>query len=242
MNLDSLTQTSGEWLRGTGPESDIVISSRIRLARNLAAFPFTNRASAHQKAEIEAMLRERIAKLGFRPQPRLSQHPDAHHARPPVSGRTPAHQPRAGQRRRPARRRPVAPQETVSVMVNEEDHLRLQVMRSGFALDEAWQDIDRLDDLLEQPRQLRLQRGIRLPDRLPDQRRHRHARQRHAAPAGPGAHQADREGLPGPAEDQPRGARPLRRGQPGVGRLLPDLQPGDARQERSRPSSPRFAK
>ena len=34
-------------------------------------------------------------------------------------------------------------------MVNEEDHLRLQVMRSGFALDEAWQDIDRLDDPLE---------------------------------------------------------------------------------------------
>ena len=47
MNLDNLTHTSGEWLRGTGPESDIVISSRIRLARNLAAFPFTNRASAH---------------------------------------------------------------------------------------------------------------------------------------------------------------------------------------------------
>ncbi len=35
-------------------------------------------------------------------------------------------------------------------MVNEEDHLRLQVMRSGFALDEAWQEIDRVDDLLEQ--------------------------------------------------------------------------------------------
>jgi len=35
-------------------------------------------------------------------------------------------------------------------MINEEDHLRLQVMRSGFALDEAWQDIDRLDDLIEQ--------------------------------------------------------------------------------------------
>src|SRR5689334_164359 len=44
----------------------------------------------------------------------------------------------------------VAPQENVSLMVNEEDHLRLQVMRSGFALDEAWQEIDRLDDLLEQ--------------------------------------------------------------------------------------------
>src|SRR5207237_5140199 len=44
----------------------------------------------------------------------------------------------------------LGPHETVSLMVNEEDHLRLQVMRSGFALDEAWQDIDRVDDLLEQ--------------------------------------------------------------------------------------------
>src|SRR5205823_2490254 len=63
MNLDSLIPTTGEWLRGTGPEADIVVSTRIRLARNLAAFPFTNRASAHQKAEVEALLRERIAKL-----------------------------------------------------------------------------------------------------------------------------------------------------------------------------------
>src|SRR5918996_402167 len=65
MNLDSLTHTSGEWLRGTGPESDIVVSSRIRLARNLAAFPFTNRANHHQKAEIERLLRDRIARLNL---------------------------------------------------------------------------------------------------------------------------------------------------------------------------------
>src|SRR5262249_46647754 len=44
----------------------------------------------------------------------------------------------------------LGPHETVSLMVNEEDHLRLQVMRSGFTLDEAWQDIDKVDDLLEQ--------------------------------------------------------------------------------------------
>src|SRR5438874_4362157 len=67
MNLDSLTHTSGEWLRGTGPESDIVISSRIRLARNLAAFPFSNRASAYQKAEIEGHLKDRIGKLEAEP-------------------------------------------------------------------------------------------------------------------------------------------------------------------------------
>ena len=39
--------------------------------------------------------------------------------------------------------------ESVSSMVNEEDHLRLQVMRSGLALDEAWAEIDRVDDALE---------------------------------------------------------------------------------------------
>ena len=36
MRIDTLTDTIGEWLRGTGPESDIVMSSRVRLARNVA--------------------------------------------------------------------------------------------------------------------------------------------------------------------------------------------------------------
>jgi protein arginine kinase len=149
MNLDSLTHTSGEWLRGTGPESDIVISSRIRLARNLAAFPFTNRASAHQKAEIEGLLRDRISKLEH--DPRLSYIN--------VPGLSTLDRQFLVERQLISRElasaegpRGVAlePHETVSLMVNEEDHLRLQVMRSGFALDEAWQDIDKVDDLLEQ--------------------------------------------------------------------------------------------
>jgi protein arginine kinase len=149
MNLDELTHTSGEWLRGTGPESDIVISSRIRLARNLAAFPFTNRASAHQRAEIESGLRERIAKLDVEPRllyvnvPGLSQLDRQLLVERQLISRelAAAEGPRGVA---------VAPQETVSLMVNEEDHLRMQVMRSGFALDEAWQQIDRVDDLLEQ--------------------------------------------------------------------------------------------
>jgi len=36
MDLSELARSAGEWLRGTGPESDIVISTRLRLARNLA--------------------------------------------------------------------------------------------------------------------------------------------------------------------------------------------------------------
>ena len=62
MNLDELARSSGEWLRGTGPESDVVVSSRIRLARNIVNFPFTNRASAMQRGEIESLIRERFCK------------------------------------------------------------------------------------------------------------------------------------------------------------------------------------
>ena len=60
VQLDDLTQQSGEWLRGAGPESDIVISSRVRLARNLADFPFISRATAQDRARIEKILHERI--------------------------------------------------------------------------------------------------------------------------------------------------------------------------------------
>ena len=67
MNLDSLTQNNGEWLSASGAEADIVISSRIRLARNLSSFPFSNRANAHQKAEIEQYLKSRLEKLAFDP-------------------------------------------------------------------------------------------------------------------------------------------------------------------------------
>src|SRR3954462_11189390 len=149
MNLDDLTHTSGEWLRGPGPENDVVISSRIRLARNLAALPFTNRASGYQKAEIESLLRDRIAKLELTPRlgylavPTLSALDRQMLVERQLISRelAGADGPRGVA---------LGPRETVSLMVNEEDHVRLQVMRSGFALDEAWQDIDKVDDLLEQ--------------------------------------------------------------------------------------------
>jgi protein arginine kinase len=149
MNLDSLTQSNGEWLRGTGPECDIVVSSRIRLARNLASYPFTSRASAPQKAEIDQLLREKVARLEL--EPRLEYMNLA--ALPPLDRQLLVERQLISRELANAegpRGVAVAPTETVSIMINEEDHLRLQVMRSGFALDECWQDVDRLDDALEQ--------------------------------------------------------------------------------------------
>jgi protein arginine kinase len=149
MNLDSLIPSTGEWLRGTGPESDVVVSTRIRLARNLAAFPFTNRASQHQKAEIEAMLRDRLGKLDLTPPLQY-----VHVASLPLLDRQFLVERQLISRELANGDGPrgvsLDDRESVSIMVNEEDHLRLQVMRSGLDLDGAWQEIDRVDDLLEQ--------------------------------------------------------------------------------------------
>jgi protein arginine kinase len=43
----------------------------------------------------------------------------------------------------------VAENETLSIMVNEEDHLRVQVLRSGLQLEEAWDQINKVDDKIE---------------------------------------------------------------------------------------------
>ena len=118
-------------------------------------------------------------------------------------------------------------------MVNEEDHLRVQFMFSGFRAPRSLG----LGQPARRPARgtarLRLQPPARLPDRLSDQRRHRHPRRRDAPPAGAGPDQADRQGLSRPPEDQPGRPRPVWRGEPGVGRLLPDLQPADPGQERA---------
>ena len=59
-DFNVLAKSSGQWLRGTGPESDIVISTRIRLARNLADFPFIRRCSDEDRISIERTVRARM--------------------------------------------------------------------------------------------------------------------------------------------------------------------------------------
>ena len=148
MNLDTLISTTGEWLRGTGPESDVVISTRIRLARNLSAFPFTNRASAAQKAELESLLRDRVTRLDV---PHALGYVNVA-ALPPLDRQFLVERQLISRELANAEGpRGVAfdEREAVSLMVNEEDQLRLQVMRSGLALDQAWNEIDHVDDTLE---------------------------------------------------------------------------------------------
>ncbi|HVA49457.1 MAG TPA: protein arginine kinase [Pirellulales bacterium] len=148
MELEELARTSGEWLRGSGPESDIVISSRIRLARNLAEFAFISRATPSDRAEIERMLRDRVmrapgaAELVYFDVNKLEGLDRQFLVERQLISRE--HAEAEG-----ARGVAIDPQERVSLMINEEDHLRIQVMHSGLDLLAAWEQINTIDDLVE---------------------------------------------------------------------------------------------
>src|SRR5882724_4608395 len=148
MKLSDLTQHAGEWLRGNGPMSEVVISSRIRLARNLAGFPFLTRCTRHQRQAIETRVRENILGAGIAPKTLyvdLETAPEID--RQLLVERHLISKPHAGAEG--ARGVAIGENETVSIMVNEEDHLRLQVLRSGLQLEEAWEQINQIDDRLE---------------------------------------------------------------------------------------------
>jgi len=148
VQLDDLTNTSGEWLRGLGPESDIVISSRVRLARNLADFPFISRATMQDLARIEKILHERVERIAADNEllyVELSQLEKVdrqflverhlisrEHAAKGVGSAVVMNTP-----------------QTLSVMINEEDHLRMQAICCGLQLTKVFSMINHVDTELE---------------------------------------------------------------------------------------------
>jgi protein arginine kinase len=148
MKLSDLTNHAGEWLRGSGPMSEIVISSRIRLARNVAGFPFLTRCTRSQRSTLERRVRDTVLESQIAPQTLyvdLDAAPDVD--RQLLVERHLISKPHASAEG--ARGVAVGENETVSIMVNEEDHLRIQVLRSGLQLEEAWEQINQIDDRLE---------------------------------------------------------------------------------------------
>ncbi len=147
--LNQLSKQCGEWLRGSGPESDIVISSRIRLARNLGGFP------VHSAVHRTRSLGDREARCGSKlkssPQLKDLVYLD-------VDGLESVDRQFLVERQLISREladsdgaRSVAidTQEKFSLMVNEEDHLRIQLMKSGLDLHNAWELISQIDDAIE---------------------------------------------------------------------------------------------
>jgi len=145
MKLDTLAEDVGEWLRGTGPESDIVMSSRVRLARNVAHYPFVSRTSEHDRGDVERFLCERItaspagSQLEYIDVGRLEEVDRQFLVERQLISRE--HAEAQG-----ARAVAIDGREQVSLMINEEDHLRIQCMHSGLDLRGAWEQIKAVDD------------------------------------------------------------------------------------------------
>jgi protein arginine kinase len=148
MKLNDLINQTCEWLKGTGPNSNIVISSRIRLARNLKRIPFSHWANKKQKEEVLRRVKEAVSSTNYTKGALLLYMADLNNLdkqflieRHLISKE---HALRANHKAVV-----IGDREILSIMVNEEDHLRTQVMQSGFNLDEAWQIIKRIDEEFE---------------------------------------------------------------------------------------------
>lgn len=146
--IHRLAGQCGEWLRGSGPESDIVISSRIRLARNLADFPFVRRCTDHDRAAIETSVSQRLERckdlsgLIFLNVAEMDPVDRQFLVERQLISRELAES--AG-----ARAVAIDAEEQYSLMINEEDHLRIQLMKSGLDLENTWAQINEIDDLIE---------------------------------------------------------------------------------------------
>ena len=148
LQLDDFLNQAGEWLRGTGPEADIVISTRARLARNVEGFPFAPHATLKQKAEMERLIRGTLEEHKLlRGSLYINLEDCSTIERQFLVERHLISRDHANAEW--TRGVAVARKETISVMVLEEDHLRIQVLRSGMQPEESWDELSGLDDQIE---------------------------------------------------------------------------------------------
>ncbi len=149
MNLDDLQKHTSEWLKGTGPNADIVLSSRIRLARNIEKVPFPHWADKKENEKVLAMVEDAFTKNDLLKNLtvfRLSEL-DSVDKQFLVERHLMSLEHAQKSNFKAVM---VDEEEVVAIMVNEEDHIRMQVMQSGFNLFEAWNTINALDDALAQ--------------------------------------------------------------------------------------------
>ena len=148
MKIQVLLNKTSEWVQGQGPEAEIVLTSRVRLARNLKDFPFPQQASEKQRLEILNLI-ERvingISSLTGSLFLRLDTMDDLDKQflveRHLIS--------REHAQGSEVKAVAISDLEIFSIMINEEDHLRMQAVKSGFQLKEAYALIEDLDCQLE---------------------------------------------------------------------------------------------
>lgn len=137
----------GEWLRGQGQDADIAICTRVRLARNVHGFGFYPTMQTEDAAELVAVLNRALTRPDFPERLRIVDLTSLDEIeRSVLMERHLISRDLAGSER--PRSVAVNEQESVSVMVNEEDHVRAQVFQSGFAVQPTYDRAERLDDAM----------------------------------------------------------------------------------------------
>lgn len=139
---------SAKWYLGTGAQNDVVISTSIHLVRNIKQFPFPASLSMQDKLKVNSVIKNATDELNdyffnYYEMKTLSQAEvvslaERHLVSPEFASS------------RDGRALLLTEDEAVSVMLNEEDHIRLQVMYAGFALDEAYRTADKIDSQLSE--------------------------------------------------------------------------------------------
>jgi len=147
MKLNDMLGYTSEWLKSTGPNSDIVISSRIRLARNLDKVPFPHWVNKKQGEEVLKAIEEAAGKVDYLQKTTTFKLMDLDSIDKQflIERHLMSHE-----HAQKANHKAVIidEEEVVAIMINEEDHIRMQVMQSGFNLFEAWNIISKIDDSL----------------------------------------------------------------------------------------------
>ena len=134
-----------KWYIQQGKDSDVVLSTRVRLARNVADFPFVEKLDDEKRSILNEKIKDVIlpldSSLSFIEMKNLTDTQKIsmveRHLISPEYTTAPN-----------GRALILSDNEDISIMLNEEDHIRLQVMEAGFALEEAYEKADRIDSEL----------------------------------------------------------------------------------------------
>lgn len=135
-----------KWFQETAEHADVVISTRIRLARNLSGLPFEGKITSDQQKELNRLIREALerqkdvnAEWRFLYMDQMST----------LERQSLAEQRLISQRfvEQPENKMlAISADDALSVMVNDEDHIRIQSFAGGMDLEGAYRACDRLDD------------------------------------------------------------------------------------------------
>ncbi len=148
MRFSTLIKNPADWMRGSGPHSDVVMTSRVRLARNLRGYPFPGWSQEKQRIEMLEMARPLVEALPEMKDGYSEDYGSLSKIRKQVLVER-----HIISREHAARSTGCAVvvdrRQNVSIMINEEDHFRMQGIRPGLALRSAFDLVDKVDSELE---------------------------------------------------------------------------------------------